>query len=55
MAKKNEARHGVDLQCEACKNINYRVSKNTKNTEGRLEIKKYCNTCKKTTNHKEKK
>ncbi len=56
MAKKaKEARGLVALQCEECKNINYHVSKNRKNTTDRLELHKYCSTCRKATNHKEKK
>ena len=35
--------------------INYLTSKNKKNTEGKLEVKKFCSRCNKTTAHKEKK
>jgi large subunit ribosomal protein L33 len=55
MAKKNENRVLVALVCEECKNQNYTVSKNKKNTTEKLELKKYCNHCRKTTKHKEKK
>ncbi|MCI7241134.1 MAG: 50S ribosomal protein L33 [Bacilli bacterium] len=55
MAKKNENRVLVSLVCEECKNSNYTVSKNKKNTTERLELNKFCNTCRKTTKHKEKK
>ncbi len=55
MAKKGEARQGITLQCTECKNENYRSEKNKKNTTDRIEINKYCNTCRKTTAHKEKK
>jgi large subunit ribosomal protein L33 len=55
MAKKTENRTLVTLVCEECKNQNYTVSKNKKNTTERLELNKYCNTCRKNTNHKEKK
>ena len=34
---------------------NYLTSKNKKNSEGKLEIKKFCPRCNKTTVHKEKK
>jgi len=54
MAKK-ENRQGVALQCTLCKTIGYLTSKNIKNTEGKLEIKKYCKKCNKTTVHKERK
>ena len=38
-----------------CKNENYRTEKNKRNTTDRLELKKHCPKCKKTTTHKEKK
>lgn len=52
---KNENRILVQLQCPECKELNYTVSKNKKNTTERLELNKYCSRCKKNTNHKEKK
>ncbi len=55
MAKKGEAREYLTLVCTECKNENYRTQKNKRNTPDRLEIKKHCPTCKKTTVHKEKK
>ncbi|MDD2435088.1 MAG: 50S ribosomal protein L33 [Bacilli bacterium] len=55
MAKKNENRELVDLQCTVCKELNYRTEKNKKNTTERLELNKFCNKCRKTTTHKEKK
>ncbi|MDO5569246.1 MAG: 50S ribosomal protein L33 [bacterium] len=55
MAKKGEARALVDLQCTVCKEINYKTSKNKKNTTDRLELNKYCPRCRKNTAHKEKK
>ena len=55
MAKKNENRALVTLNCSECKNTNYRVSKNKKNTADRLTLNKYCPTCRKTTEHKESK
>ena len=39
MAKKNEKRVLVTLTCQECKKVNYRVSKNTRNTEEKLH---YC-------------
>ena len=41
------------LFCTECKEENYRTEKNKRNTTERLELKKYCSTCKKTTPHKE--
>lgn len=53
MAKKNEARGLVSLKCSECGEINYRISKNTKNTTDKLNLNKYCSKCRKTTEHKE--
>lgn len=43
----------IDLECTVCKNLNYSTSKNKKNTPARLELKKFCKTCKIQTAHKE--
>ena len=45
----------VKLVCTECGNENYHTDKNKKTKPERLEMKKYCPTCKKHTNHKEKK
>jgi len=55
MAKKNENRVLVTLACSECKNLNYTVSKNKKNTTDKLKLNKYCSKCQKTTEHTEKK
>lgn len=55
MAKKGEVRENITLVCEECKEENYRKEKNKRNNPERLELKKYCNKCRKTTTHKEKK
>ena len=55
MAKKNENRSLVQLACSECGTVNYSESKNKKNTPERLELNKYCSTCRKTNKHKEKK
>ncbi len=60
-SKKKDARCYVALECVECKEKravskeNYFVEKNKTNTPERLEISKYCPTCKKHTIHKEKK
>lgn len=46
-------RDQVILACTECKNRNYHTNKNKKNDPDRLEFKKYCKHCKKTTVHKE--
>ena len=55
MAAKNENRVNVGLVCSECKNVNYTTSKNKKNTTEKLELNKFCDTCKKVTVHKERK
>ncbi len=41
------------LKCKDCKEANYYTSKNKKKVERKIELKKFCKTCKKTTVHKE--
>lgn len=53
MAKKGEARARLTLKCSECGHENYRTEKNKRNTDGKLELKKFCSFCKKTTVHKE--
>ena len=43
----------IILECTACKERNYSTTKNKKKTTERLELSKYCNTCRKHTAHKE--
>ncbi len=43
------------LVCGECKEENYRVQKNVRNTTERLEMNRYCSRCRKHTVHKEKK
>ncbi len=43
----------VVLACEDCKERNYTTVKNKKNIKDRLELSKYCPTCRKHTSHKE--
>lgn len=54
MAKKG-SRILVGLTCGVCKNQNYVIEKNKINTTQVLKLKKYCNKCKKHTEHKENK
>ncbi len=55
MAKKGENREYIDLECTVCRNQVIRSEKNKKNNPDRLEIKKFCVKCKKSTTFKEKK
>ncbi|MCL5264215.1 MAG: 50S ribosomal protein L33 [Chloroflexi bacterium] len=43
----------VPTACAVCKNRNYWLEKNVKTHPGRLELKKYCPYCRKTTEHRE--
>lgn len=52
MAKKG-AREIVGMICTLCKSQNYVTQRNKVNMEKKLEINKYCKTCRKKTLHKE--
>ncbi|HSE14154.1 MAG TPA: 50S ribosomal protein L33 [Candidatus Deferrimicrobium sp.] len=43
----------ITLACVDCKNRNYTTTKNKKTTPDKLELKKFCSTCRKHTTHKE--
>lgn len=43
----------VQMECTECKRKNYATEKNKKNTNERLELKKFCKFDKKVTTHKE--
>lgn len=45
----------ITLVCTECKHENYITKKNKKNHSERLELKKFCPNCNKSTPHKEKK
>ncbi len=47
------AREIITLQCVDCKNRNYTTTKNKKKTSDRLELTKFCRTCRHHTVHKE--
>ena len=52
MAKKG-ARQFIGLVSAACGQQNYVSQKNKTNTPQKVNIKKYCPSCRKTTDHKE--
>lgn len=55
MAKKKKGgREYVSLECPDCSNRNYRTSKQTRGTP-KLELSKYCSTCRAHRPHKERK
>jgi len=43
----------ITLACTECKRRNYTTTKNKKTTPDKLELKKFCSTCRKHTAHKE--
>jgi large subunit ribosomal protein L33 len=43
----------VRLECTQCKSINYLTRRNPKSEPEKLELKKFCNKCRKVTLHKE--
>ena len=45
----------IRLKCAKCKSANYYTYKNKKKVERKLEYKKFCKMCRKTTPHKESK
>ncbi len=55
MAKKNENREFIDMECTICKSHIIRTQKNKKNTPDRLELNKFCPKCRKSVQFKEKK
>lgn len=48
-----EARVVITLACTECKARNYATSKNKRNNQDRVELKKYCKVCRKHTSHRE--
>ncbi|MDZ4205872.1 MAG: 50S ribosomal protein L33 [Patescibacteria group bacterium] len=46
-------REMITMVCTDCKNKNYHTYKNRKKTQTRLERKKFCNTCRAHTLHRE--
>jgi large subunit ribosomal protein L33 len=53
MATKKTAVELIALQCSECKRKNYTTQKNRRNTQGKLELKKYCPFDRKHTLHVE--
>ena len=46
-------RVAIALACSECKRRNYNTTKNKKSNPERIEMRKYCNSCKIHTVHKE--
>ena len=45
----------IILECTDCKNRNYTTTRNKRTNPGKLELKKFCPTCRKHTTHKQNK
>jgi large subunit ribosomal protein L33 len=43
----------VTIRCEECKRRNYTTTRNKKQQQEKIELKKYCRFCQKHTLHKE--
>ena len=43
----------IKLECTQCRRVNYHSTKNKKTIKARLELMKFCKTCKGRTAHKE--
>ena len=46
-------REKITLICQECKRKNYTTTKNKRTTPDKLELKKYCPSCRSHTLHKE--
>ncbi len=53
MAKAKRADKLITLRCTVCKRRNYYTNKNKKLVERKIEYKRFCNWCRKSTIHKE--
>ena len=53
MAAKGENVIKLALFCSVCKNRNYITTRNKVNTLDKLKLNKFCNHCRKVTEHKE--
>jgi large subunit ribosomal protein L33 len=53
MAKVKRSDTLITLRCSVCKRKNYYTRKNKKTVERKIEFKKFCKWCRKTTPHKE--
>ena len=43
----------VKLRCDVCRSINHYTTRNKKKIKEKLELKKFCSKCRKSTLHKE--
>lgn len=52
-SRSSDVRPKITLACAECKERNYITKKNRRNTPDRLELKKFCPRCNKSTVHRE--
>ncbi|MDP9408227.1 MAG: 50S ribosomal protein L33 [Actinomycetota bacterium] len=48
-----DVRPKITMACQVCKNRNYITRKNRRNDPDRMELKKFCATCRTHTDHRE--
>lgn len=53
MAKSKYSENLIRLKCSECGRVNYYTRKNKKTVERKLNLEKFCSSCKKRTAHKE--
>ncbi|MDD4931257.1 MAG: 50S ribosomal protein L33 [Candidatus Colwellbacteria bacterium] len=53
MAKSKFSENLTRMKCATCGRVNYYTRKNKKKVERKLNLSKYCSTCRKHTTHKE--
>ncbi len=53
MAKSKDVRPVITLACSECKERNYTTQKNRRNDPGRIELKKFCPSCRLPRVHRE--
>ncbi len=52
-SKSSDVRPKITLACTECKRRNYATHKNRRNTQGKLELRKYCPWDRRHTTHRE--
>jgi large subunit ribosomal protein L33 len=53
VAAKTDVRPTITLACQVCKHRNYVTKKNRRNDPDRIDLKKFCSTCRAHTDHRE--
>ena len=52
-SKSSDVRPKITMACQVCKNRNYITKKNRRNDPDRMDLKKFCPTCRQHTDHRE--